>query len=169
MSEEKELIKRRASYKGRLTLFTNYLKSLQTPVSDSDARELQVRMGHYANTCKKPGCKICKRRHNILVHVGEPKSVVKVHNDLSDEPENSVELSALATHNNSTNSAATVDSSVALSANIVSPHSQIQSRDILLSIALIKLVDKDNQDHIVPAILDSGSTSSLMTKYLSQT
>lgn len=27
------------------------------------------RSGHYANHCKKPGCKLCKRRHNTLIHV----------------------------------------------------------------------------------------------------
>nr|XP_053600617.1 uncharacterized protein LOC128669669 [Plodia interpunctella] len=32
--------------------------------------------GHFANTCKKPGCRICKRRHNVLVHVAESKSVM---------------------------------------------------------------------------------------------
>lgn len=34
--------------------------------------------GHYANHCKKPGCKICKRKHHTLIHVSElvPKSNV---------------------------------------------------------------------------------------------
>ncbi|XP_048007553.1 uncharacterized protein LOC125242701 [Leguminivora glycinivorella] len=29
------------------------------------------RGGHYANHCKKPGCKICKRKHHTLIHVSE--------------------------------------------------------------------------------------------------
>lgn len=29
------------------------------------------RSGHYANRCQRPGCKVCKRKHNTLVHVSK--------------------------------------------------------------------------------------------------
>lgn len=31
------------------------------------------RSGHFANMCKKPGCKVCKRRHNVLIHSSSDK------------------------------------------------------------------------------------------------
>ncbi|XP_069365273.1 glutathione synthetase-like isoform X2 [Maniola hyperantus] len=44
MAEEKELIKRRASYKGRLTAFANYLNSLNDSLSQGQLNELQLRL-----------------------------------------------------------------------------------------------------------------------------
>ncbi|XP_061717936.1 uncharacterized protein LOC133525635 [Cydia pomonella] len=40
------------------------------------------RGGHYANHCKKPGCKICKRKHHTLIHVSEsiPRSTLNSDN-----------------------------------------------------------------------------------------
>ncbi|CAK1593093.1 unnamed protein product [Parnassius mnemosyne] len=45
MTEEKELIKKRGSFKGRLTAFISYVDSLTTPLQNHDATELELRMG----------------------------------------------------------------------------------------------------------------------------
>ncbi|KOB74484.1 Uncharacterized protein OBRU01_09015, partial [Operophtera brumata] len=46
MTEEKELIKKRGSIKGRITAFANHLTSLDaSSLSSSEARELQLRIG----------------------------------------------------------------------------------------------------------------------------
>lgn len=46
MSDDKELIKRRASYKGRITAFSTYLNSLNIPsLTSTDITELQLRIG----------------------------------------------------------------------------------------------------------------------------
>ncbi|XP_049878912.1 uncharacterized protein LOC126375875 [Pectinophora gossypiella] len=37
--------------------------------------------GHFANRCRKQGCKICKRRHNTLLHTTEYKSIANAHNE----------------------------------------------------------------------------------------
>ncbi|XP_037295306.1 uncharacterized protein LOC119189510 [Manduca sexta] len=42
--EEKELIKKRASFKGRLTAFANYLNDLNQSLSQSQVNELQIRI-----------------------------------------------------------------------------------------------------------------------------
>lgn len=46
MSEERELIKKRGSFKGRLTIFANYLDaSTDKQLTGCDVKELQLRMG----------------------------------------------------------------------------------------------------------------------------
>ena len=47
--EEKELTKRRASYKGRLTAFSNYLNGLEDSLNPSQINELQLRLGKMEN------------------------------------------------------------------------------------------------------------------------
>ncbi|XP_013149246.1 PREDICTED: uncharacterized protein LOC106111652 [Papilio polytes] len=42
------------------------------------------RSGHYANHCRKPGCNVCKRRHNSLIHVSDWKPV-RNNNNLRNE------------------------------------------------------------------------------------
>ncbi|XP_063361532.1 uncharacterized protein LOC134650505 [Cydia amplana] len=43
------------------------------------------RGGHYANHCKKTGCKICKRKHHTLIHISEgiPRSTLNSDNSTS--------------------------------------------------------------------------------------
>lgn len=44
-SEEKELVKKRGGYKGRLTMFSNYLVQLEvTSMTEADMNELQLRI-----------------------------------------------------------------------------------------------------------------------------
>uniref|UniRef100_A0A2A4JM97 Uncharacterized protein n=1 Tax=Heliothis virescens TaxID=7102 RepID=A0A2A4JM97_HELVI len=105
--------------------------------------------GHYANNCKKSGCKICRRRHHTLIHVVDPakKSELPV-------PSTDSEV-ATSSQVPSANSA----SSVSLSASV-------ERGDVLLSTALIKVTGKDGQQYVTRAVLDSGSTSCLMTEKL---
>ncbi|XP_059054462.1 uncharacterized protein LOC131848562 [Achroia grisella] len=110
------------------------------------------RVGHFANLCKRPGCKICKRRHNTLIHAA---------NDHHIRNENRVVSETTPLASSSTIAAS---DNVTLAANM-SSYNKIQC-DVLLSTALVKLYDKNNHEHIVRAILDSGSTSSLMTERL---
>lgn len=106
------------------------------------------RTGHFANMCKKPGCRVCKRRHNTLIHMttGQPAHNSNVSENIPVTP---------------AKQSSTAVNDVALSANI----SQSQC-DVLLSTALIKLYDDKGRDYVVRAVLDSGSTSSLITERL---
>ncbi|XP_073944469.1 uncharacterized protein [Choristoneura fumiferana] len=45
------------------------------------------RSGHYATQCKKPGCKICKRKHHTLIHITEFKPTPTVNNDRYTDPQ----------------------------------------------------------------------------------
>ncbi|KAL0860765.1 hypothetical protein ABMA27_009309 [Loxostege sticticalis] len=117
------------------------------------------RTGHFANTCKRPGCKMCKRRHNTLVHVAEFKPTTSKHDESPSKPVNTTSSSSTLHV-----PVSTADNNVTLSANIASSHSDVPSREVLLSTALVKLCDSNNREHIVRAVLDCGSTSCLMTE-----
>lgn len=106
--------------------------------------------GHYANQCKRPGCKMCKRRHHTLIHV-------------TDKNNSSCSTASTDSSQSSGNSMSTTsDTGVSLSVNLTH-HS-----DVILSTALIKLTDCNNVEHIARAVLDSGSTSSFITEKMSQ-
>ncbi|XP_050554065.1 uncharacterized protein LOC118278462 [Spodoptera frugiperda] len=113
------------------------------------------RSGHYANKCKKPGCKLCKRRHNTLVHTDNKCTEVNTVNGNSNN----------SSPSSSVPSASTDTSNVALSANIASSRDHKQ-RDVLLSTAQVKLRDNNGVVHVARAVLDSGSTSSFITDRL---
>lgn len=115
--------------------------------------------GHFANRCKKKGCKVCQRKHNTLVHVAEFKSrKTESGSSLSSNPDSV--SSATGPPHPATDTAR--DVSVALSASV----SSSDQRDVLLSTALVKVYDSNNKEHIARAILDSGSTSCLMSETL---
>lgn len=117
-----------------------------------------LRHGHYPNNCKKSGCKICKRKHHTLIHNTDfkPKPVSSKSADGTTDKAK-VESSSTADPNNS---------HVALSANISAHSHRSGTGDILLSTALVRCYDVNNKEHIVRALLDSGSSSCLMTENL---
>ncbi|KAH9639149.1 hypothetical protein HF086_018217 [Spodoptera exigua] len=212
--EISELIKKRSSYKGRITIFSGFLKSLDTSaITSKDISEIEMRLesssnsnatsfssgkcpkcsedhklnncpqflalsnearlqllpsfkvcfncfcsGHYANHCKKPGCKLCKRRHNTLIHVADTTKTKPVVPSGRTDNNNIVSSSPPATSTD-------VNPSLTLSASVAASCHQVQGHrvDVLLSTVLIKLYDSNNREHLARAILDSGSTSCLMT------
>lgn len=116
------------------------------------------RHGHYPNNCKKPGCKICKRKHHTLIH----------NTDYKPKPVSSKSADG-TTDKDKVDASSTVDSNnshVALSANITAHSHTSSTGDILLSTALIRCYDANNKEHIARALLDSGSSSCLMTEQL---
>ncbi|XP_041976443.1 uncharacterized protein LOC121731154 [Aricia agestis] len=120
--------------------------------------------GHFANRCKKQGCKFCKRRHNTLVHLDDFKGS-NTHNERGHLP---VSVSSSSAAQPPTKSSGSNDKNLTLSVKL-SPSCDVkQHDDVLLSTALIKLFDANNREHIVRAVLDSGSTSCLITQRLSQ-
>ncbi|XP_049869686.1 uncharacterized protein LOC126369369 isoform X1 [Pectinophora gossypiella] len=107
--------------------------------------------GHFANHCKKAGCKICKRKHNTLIHLTDYKS------------KRASSGSDLQHSQPSPPSANGTGSGVVLSASVKSPK-QLVHHEVLLSTALIKVHDKCNREIVARAVLDSGSTSCIMTE-----
>ncbi|XP_049884023.1 uncharacterized protein LOC126379357 [Pectinophora gossypiella] len=112
------------------------------------------RSGHFANHCKKPSCKICKRRHNTLIHLSEPRT----NNNVQNQNVTSIETEPSLPPPPPLNT---------LSANVTSS-GDTKQHDVILSTALIKVYNDDNREYIVRAVLDSGSTSCLITEKLCQ-
>ncbi|KAF9424739.1 hypothetical protein HW555_000040 [Spodoptera exigua] len=116
-----------------------------------------LRSGHFANKCKKAGCKLCKRRHNTLIHVDYKDNII-ANTHSGNSSNNNLSSSSVP-------SATTDANNVTLSAHIASSQGHTQ-RDVLLSTALIKLRDHTGCVHVVRSVLDSGSTSSFITERL---
>lgn len=109
--------------------------------------------GHFANHCKKPGCKICKRKHNTLIHVTDFKT-------------KQAASSASNQSNKPSPPESAAEGGVVLSASINSSSKLSVQHEVLLSTALIKIHDKCNREVVARAVLDSGSTSCIMTEDL---
>lgn len=109
-------------------------------------------VGHYANNCKKAGCKICRRKHHTLVHVAEHskfKNTLSVHKTVN---------------GNDTGNNAIMSTQPNQSANL-SLTAKIE-HSVLLSTALVNVIGENNIVYTARALLDSGSTSCLMTEVL---
>ncbi|XP_061710770.1 uncharacterized protein LOC133520395 [Cydia pomonella] len=115
------------------------------------------RSGHYANQCKKAGCKLCKRKHNSLIHVAE-------HN-LKTGP-SSCERSGAQTRTAPAQVAgsATVTTLSASMSTAASQSCASKQGVVLLATALIKVYGHNNREFIVKAVLDNGSATSIMTE-----
>lgn len=128
------------------------------------------RSGHYANSCKKSGCKVCKRKHHTLIHVNEfsvRQSTASVSANC-DNGNNASESSQSIKSQPSVVPSSSHNPSVVLSGTVMTTNENSGQGqcDVLLSTALVKLYDSNNREVIARAILDSGSTSCLMTEDL---
>ncbi|XP_047517388.1 uncharacterized protein LOC125057652 [Pieris napi] len=98
---------------------------------------------HFSNNCKKSGCKICKKKHSVLVHVADKQKLL-----VRGEGIGSNATPAISNPNNLT-----------LSTSVSSAGQDNNCRRgnlVLLSTALVKLYDSNNREHVVRVILDSG-------------
>ncbi|CAH2108854.1 unnamed protein product [Euphydryas editha] len=118
------------------------------------------RYGHYPKSCKKSGCKVCKRKHHTLIHSTDYyKNPVTSKTADCPVDKAKVALSSVSVDNSDSNH-------VVLSANIAAHMHTRTSGNVLLSTALIKCNGANNKKYIVRALLDSGSSSCLMTESL---
>lgn len=139
--------------------------------------------GHYSNQCKKTGCKVCKRKHHTLIHlvdfksdrqIAQPSSNHNVtvtsssHSDVREVQSQTHPTTQFASSASVSNRASQGSGSgeMTLTAHVSDNLVGTESSDVLLSTALVKILDSNNTQHIVRAVLDSGSTSSLMTNQL---
>ncbi|KAF9424507.1 hypothetical protein HW555_000318 [Spodoptera exigua] len=123
--------------------------------------------GHFANRCRKPGCKVCKRRHNTLIHSdNKGASTSRDNNVAHSSTPHSIRTSSPTDAVARTNVTA---NNLTLAADVVGSSCGERKQHcggVLLSTALIKLCDQYDRQHIVRALLDSGSTSCFMTEHL---
>lgn len=118
------------------------------------------RRGHYSTNCKKSGCKICKRKHHTIIHCTDFKQKPSVDN--AADRKNVHEQPKPETIPTPTSS----NADVALAASISARSHTSSPSDVLLSTALVRCYDVHNKEYIARALLDSGSSSCLMTEKL---
>ncbi|XP_026734778.1 uncharacterized protein LOC113498834 isoform X1 [Trichoplusia ni] len=99
-----------------------------------------LRGGHIEKRCRFTRCKYCKNRHNTLLHLDQPETQVQ-------DPMPSVS-----------------SSNVSFSADI-QPTSQIH---VLLSTAIVRVVNNKGKRCNARILLDSGSTANFITEKLSR-
>ncbi|XP_063827853.1 uncharacterized protein LOC135077244 [Ostrinia nubilalis] len=156
---DKDLRKRRGSYKGRLTFLALSITERLSALPNYKVCFNCFRRGHYATTCRKSCCKICKRKHHTLIHCTDFKQKTSSDNtaDRRNAHDNCKDESIPTTNGNS---------GVTLAANISAHSNTCTSTDVLLSTALVKCYDSHNKEYVARALLDSGSSSCLMTEKL---
>ncbi|XP_048480515.1 uncharacterized protein LOC105380138 isoform X2 [Plutella xylostella] len=127
------------------------------------AREFKVclnclRPGHSHIKCKLSHCRYCKYKHNTLLHLNKQDSTIPT-------PTTSLPESVpLALHaNTSQTQQHTTTTEVALPSNTSQPTTSPQ---ILLSTALVKVLDKKGNQHDARLLLDNGSTANFISQDL---
>lgn len=126
----------------------NVLKALSEEERWAQVNKLKLchnclRPDHDVRRCRLSGCRVCKGRHNTLLH--------KQHDSQSSPPTCNIET------NDNTGEAS--NSSISMSV--------VSSNEVLLSTALIEVINpNDNRKEIVKALLDCGSQSSFMSDSL---
>ncbi|XP_018396273.1 PREDICTED: uncharacterized protein LOC108774620 [Cyphomyrmex costatus] len=102
---------------------------------------------HSLDKCTSRGCKICKIKHNTLLHTST--SSAKDHSGTSGTGESSIQNSTTAVTTHSSN---------------------IQGKDhIMLSTAVVNVIASDGTSHSCRALLDSGSQASFISRQLAAT
>ncbi|KAJ8957149.1 hypothetical protein NQ317_006402 [Molorchus minor] len=129
------------------------------------------RAGHSSSTCQKGTCRICKKRHNTLLHF-ENKSY-------ANQPSRAVPRmnNNYVSQNNNSNIVATAQNSTAMQPNIeqassndssasttLAHYSDFNQNSILLSTAIIYVLDSQGNLIKCRALLDNGSQSNFMTR-----
>ncbi|XP_073955604.1 uncharacterized protein [Choristoneura fumiferana] len=99
-----------------------------------------LRPGHIENNCNLVPCKYCKKRHNTLLHLHEPRSI----------PEPPIP---------STSNINNFASSSILKQPTTFSH-------VLLSTALVQVIDSAGAAHSARMLLDNGSTANFVTQSL---
>lgn len=114
---------------------------------------------HYANRCRKPGCKTCKRKHHSLVHLTDQQ--IRTSDACASDQQFQVNNVNEPPPRPAAPSTAAPIAPVTLSARLVDPQHE---QTVLLSTALVRVYDIHGCVHTARAILDSGSTSCIITQ-----
>lgn len=104
-----------------------------------------LRGDHKFDNCSSGNCRKCNKRHNSLLHIENSESNTnQVSQSHVDKPE----------YNNNRDSQSSTSTICA----------QILNKNIVLSTAIVKVVDKNGKLHHLRALLDSGSQSNFISE-----
>lgn len=121
-----------------------------------------LRPDHDAARCRLGGCRVCKRRHNTVLH----KHTTDTSKPLGTN-HNRAPVANTSTHLVSNDVSSVNEGSENLTSTPPNVMSAMSSSEVLLSTAIIEILNpQTNKVEIVRALLDSGSQSSFMTNSL---
>lgn len=118
-----------------------------------------LRSGHLVSNCRASSCRTCKGKHNTLLHI--------THTPTNTAPTNPSNTDHTPTTLNLQSAVTEPRQSLNLHTTEQTPNIQltpIQNKTVILSTALVKVIDTDNQSHTLRALLDSGSQSNFITE-----
>jgi hypothetical protein len=116
-----------------------------------------LRSGHFAHQCNLGGCRVCKRKHNSLLH---RSNTLVANNNPSINNSNATCLPSVAASEERVLISKPSDNPMMPSVTM----SAIASSHVLLSTALVEVMCSNNKKIVLRALLDSGSQSSFLTE-----
>lgn len=108
-----------------------------------------LKPGHNSKMCKSKSCTKCRYKHHVVLHLDYSER----HQNNGNNTTNARDQEQIEPNERHEN-----DTVVGLTSNSI--------QQVLLSTALIKVCDRNNQSHVVRCLLDNGSMSSFMTQSL---
>lgn len=131
-----------------------------------------LRLGHVSNDCSYGPCRVCKNKHNSLLHLGKqgytqqsPKSQSTTHSNFitSDNPDNNNLVKNSDVQDKGLNAQDNL-SVVSCSQNIQSTNAHCTANTfIVLSTAIVEAYDSDNKPIVCRVLLDGGAQSNFIT------
>ncbi|XP_013161811.1 PREDICTED: uncharacterized protein LOC106113535 isoform X2 [Papilio xuthus] len=149
--------------KNHLLFTCEHFRSLTVEERLKKAKELKIcfnclRPGHGTKRCRLTHCKYCNSKHNTLLHTEESKPTS------FQDPMPSSSSVALPIHQSSSSIACANQNNIALSSNTsIQPTT---SSHVLLSTAMVKVIDDNGNSMDARLLLDNGSTANFITQSL---
>ncbi|XP_013175644.1 PREDICTED: uncharacterized protein LOC106123780 [Papilio xuthus] len=149
--------------KNHLLFTCEHFRSLTVEGRLKKAKELKIcfnclRPGHGTKRCRLTHCKYCNSKHNTLLHTEESKPTS------FQDPMPSSSSVALPIHQSSSSIACANQNNIALSSNTsIQPTT---SSHVLLSTAMVKVIDDNGNSIDARLLLDNGSTANFITQSL---
>ncbi|XP_072948180.1 uncharacterized protein [Epargyreus clarus] len=145
----------------------NCVKFKTLPVEDRISKVFQwqlcnncLRSGHKAHQCKLGGCRICKRKHNTVLHKQSSFSTSKQLQLSQNKQEDNIKITNKLSDSNDL---PTQSKKIQEDTSYVVSMSAVSSNHALLSTALVE-VTSNGKTFTLRALLDSGSQSSFITE-----
>ncbi|CAK1582509.1 unnamed protein product [Parnassius mnemosyne] len=130
------------------------------------------RGGHQAFQCKLSGCRICKKKHNTLLHKQHSSQIIRMQQLIPQQskttPQQNLQELTSTNNNNFTKTSDAILPNITVDSNVPSPSSlvsmsAVSTNQAVLSTALVKMTN-NNKVFMLRALLDCGSQSSFISE-----
>lgn len=145
-------------------------KPVSTRINDIKALHLCLnclRSNHSLENCRAGTCKKCGRRHNTLLHIERQLQSGSSSNDRSDHNHHTNRSNSQHNTQNRSGSSRGIESYTSQQNQItISGYENNGDREVLLSTAIVDIMDSAGKYHKARALLDSGSQSCFISSSL---